>query len=206
VLLVGIAVVVGIVLLHRVGGGTTRVAAKVTTTTVKPGGTATTVTTPSTTAAVRPPAQVKVLVANGSGVTGLAGLVATRLHSAGYDTLASVNATQRVATSIVYYAPGYDREAAALAQTLGLPPTAVQALPTPAPVASLSSANILVVVGPDLAQGGATTTTVHAPTTVPVVPTVRPTTTVHTTPTTVHPTTTTVHTTTTIRPATTAST
>jgi hypothetical protein len=194
VILVGIAAIVGIVLLHRGTPGTTRVASAATTTTVKGGGapTRTTVTTPTTTVPVHPAAQVKVLVANGSGVTGLAGVISTRLRTAGYDTLASVNANQRVAASVVYYAPGYQREAAIVAQSLGLAPTSVQPMPTPPPVASLGTANVLVVAGPDLAQGGATTTvptTAHAPTTLHTSTTVHTATTLHTT-TTLHVTTT----------------
>jgi hypothetical protein len=195
VILVGIAAIVGIVLLHRGTSGATRVASSATTTTTVKGGggtTRTTVTTPTTTLPVHPPAQVKVLVANGSGVTGLAGLVSTRLRTGGYDTLASVNANQRVAASVVYYAPGYQREAAILAQSLGLAPTSVQPMPTPPPVASLGTANVLVVAGPDLAQGGATTTvptTAHVPTTLHTSTTVHTATTLHTT-TTLHVTTT----------------
>ena len=188
-LLVAVAAVVGIVLLHHAGGGATRVSSAVTTTTAKPhGATTTTAAASTTTAPLRPPAQVKVLVANGSGVQGLAALISGKLHTAGYDVLASVNATQRVAASVVYYAPGYNREAATLAQTLGLPATSVQALPTAAPVSSLGTANVLVVAGPDLAQGTAPpTTAAHAPTTLHVSTTV---TTAHTT-TTTHPATTT---------------
>ncbi len=154
------------------------------TTTVAPrpaaGPTAGTSVPTATTGPVHPPADVKVLVANGSGISGLAGRVSTRLHTAGYDTLAGVNATQRVATSVVYYTAGYQREAGVLAQSLSLPPTSVQPVPTPPPVASLGSANILVVAGPDLSQGstGATTTvptTAASSTTTP-----QPSTTVHT--------------------------
>jgi hypothetical protein len=180
VILVAIAVLVGILLLYRSGhGGTgssaasspgTTAKAKSKTTTTRPGGggSAVTPTVPTTTIAPpRPPSAVKVLVANASGVRGLAGLTATKLHTAGYNPLAVVNATKQVTTTIVYYQPGYEQEAAALAQVLGLPATAVQPMATPPPVTNLSTANILVVAGPDLAaQAASTPTTVHTATTV----------------------------------------
>jgi hypothetical protein len=146
-------------------------------------------TTTVTTASARPASAVKVLVANGSNVRGLAGLIATKLHTAGYNTLAVVNATQQVAASVVYYQPGYQKEAALVGQVLALAPTAVQATPSPPPVTNLSTANILVVAGPDLAPAsGSTATTVHTPATTAHAPT----TTAHTT-TTHSATTTTVH-------------
>ena len=186
VLLVAIAVVIGILVLHRSGGGgpTVVVATGSTTTTTKaPNGGKTPVTTAqttTTTAPARPASAVKLLVANGSSVRGLAGLISTKLHTAGYNTLAAANATQQVTTSVVYYEAGFQREAAAVAQVLGLPATAVQPMPIPPPVTNLNTANVLVVTGPDLATAaGTTTTTAHTATTL------------HTTTTTAHATTTT---------------
>ncbi len=187
VLLVVIAVVIGILVLHRSGGGgpTVVVATGSTTTTTKaPNGGKTPVTTAqstTTTAPARPASAVKLLVANGSSVRGLAGLISTKLHTAGYNTLAAANATQQVTTSVVYYEAGYQREAEAVAQVLGLPATAVQPMPTPPPVTNLNTANVLVVTGPDLATAAGTTTTTTA----------RTATTLHTTTTTARATTTT---------------
>ena len=182
--LIAVAAVIGIILLHHSGPSTTAVAAHGTTTTAPSHPTSTTATTPTTTsAALRPPSSVKVLVANGTvagGASGgsqhLAGEVSTTLHAQGYDTLAAVNANQNVTASIVYFQPGYQKEAAALAQSLALPASAVQAMPAQPPVASLNGANILVVAGPDLSKSASstTTTTAHATTT-----TIATTTTVH---------------------------
>jgi hypothetical protein len=179
VVLVAIAVVVGILLLYRTGhGGTGATAAsstgttaksKAKTTTTRPGTgstAATSAVTTTTIAPARPASAVKVLVANGSGVSGLAGLTATKLHTAGYNTLAVQNATRQVTASIVYYQAGYPQEALVLATVLGLPATSVQPIATPPPVTNLSTANILVVAGPDLARATTTTpTTVHTATT-----------------------------------------
>jgi hypothetical protein len=174
--LIAVAVVIGVILLHHNRpSATTTVAVHPTTTTVHPSS-ATTTTPPASTAVPRPPASIKVQVANGTVAGGggsqhLAGTVSTRLHGQGYDTLAAINATQNVTASIVYFQPGYQREAAVLAQALALPASAVQAMPAQPPVTSLNGANILVVAGPDLAQSpGSTTpssaTTVHTTTTV----------------------------------------
>jgi hypothetical protein len=167
VLLVALALIIGIVLLRRVGGAggspTAAVATGTTSTTAKSSGGKTPTTTPSvtttTTTPARPASAVKVLVANGSSVRGLAGLTATKLHTAGYNTLAVVNATQQVTASLVYFQPGYQKEAAAVAATLGVAPTAVQPTPSPPPVTNLSTANVLVVAGPDLASAASTSTT-----------------------------------------------
>ncbi len=172
--LIAVAAVIGIILLHRTSS-TTTVAAHGTTTTAPSHPTSTTGTTPTTTgAALRPPSSVKVLVANGTVVGGgagvsqhLAGTVTQTLHAKGYDTLAAVDANQKVTASIVYFQPGYEKEAAALAQSLALPASAVQPMPAQPPVASLNGANILVVASTDLASSAAstTTTTAHATTT-----------------------------------------
>jgi hypothetical protein len=173
--LIAVAAVIGIVLLHRSGPSGTTVSAQGTTTTAPGHPTSTTGPSPSTTsAALRAPSSVKVLVANGTvagGTSGgsqhLAGEVSTTLHAQGYDTLAAVNANQNVTASIVYFQPGYEREAAVLAQSLALPVSAVQSMPAQPPVASLNGANILVVAGSDQARsaGSTTTTTAHATTT-----------------------------------------
>jgi hypothetical protein len=169
VLLVAVAVVIGFLVLHHSGGGTTVAVAKGTTTTTAKASSKTPVVPPgttTTTTAIRPAADVKVLVANASSVRGLAGLVAAKLHTAGYNTLAVVNATQQLTASVIYYQPGYQREADGVAQTLGLAATTVKPTVSPPPVTNLSTANVLVVAGPDLAQAAAaTTTTVHTATT-----------------------------------------
>jgi hypothetical protein len=176
VLLVGIAVLIGVIVLHRNAAGPVTVAAVSSTTTRF----APTTTTPSpatsapgapsstsaTTAAARPPSSVKVLVANGTDIAGLAGRVATKLRVAGYDTLASTNASVKVQATSVYYAPGYQADAEAVATAIGAPPGAVKAIPAQLPVGSLSGANVLVIAGPDIsAPAGSTTTTTGASTT-----------------------------------------
>ena len=114
------------------------------------GDTATSTTT--TTAAPRPPSEVKVLVANGSGTNGAAGGATDALEALGYVTGTPANA-ERVPATVVYYTDGYQVEAEALAEAIGAAPTTVTPMPAVAPVDDLQLANILVVIGPDLATG-----------------------------------------------------
>jgi hypothetical protein len=130
-----------------------------TTTTVAGGGTATT----TTVAVAHNPAEVKVLVLNGvDKAKPIAGTAAGALKSANYTTLAPGDAATTVPTSSVYYTPGYEADAHAIASKLGIPDSAVAPLPTPLPasVTDPKDANVVVVVGPDAGViGGAPTTT-----------------------------------------------
>jgi hypothetical protein len=117
----------------------------------------TTVPTSSVPAQAHDPAQVKVLVLNGSGKAGIAKAGADTLKAANYTTLEPSNASGgTVATSIVYFVAGYDADAAAITAKLGLPASAAQPLPTPPPaeVADPKDANIVVVVGTDAPIAG----------------------------------------------------
>ena len=107
----------------------------------------------TTVAGQREPGDVSVLVANGSGVAGLAGQLSEEVGAAGYETAqpANIDEDAPVSSSTVYYADGYAEEAEALAATLS-PQPPVAPMPDPAPVADLRGATVLVVVGPDLAD------------------------------------------------------
>lgn len=119
-------------------------------TTPDPGAGTATTAPPPTTPQARPAAEVRVLVANGSGVAGLATRYKDQLAGAGYNALAPVNTTSRPLPSVVYFAPGFDAEAAALAAALA-PAPPVAAMPAEPPVEQLGEADVLVVVGPELA-------------------------------------------------------
>lgn len=109
-------------------------------------------TTTTTTEAPRPAAEVKVLVANGSGVNGAAGGTTDALEALGYVTGTPANA-ERVPATIVYFTTGFEAEATALAEAIGAPEDAVTPMPAVAPVDDLQLANVLVHLGPDLAAG-----------------------------------------------------
>jgi len=189
--LLAIAVVLGVILLRNGGGDPySRVlrtgASPSPEVTVRPP-TATTITVP-----VRSPGDIKVLPANGSSVNGAGLATFNRLKQAGYDVLAASNTTNPSTTSNVFFNPNFDREARVVAQLLGLPDSAVQPMPTPPPVSDTRGADVIVVVGPDLARQANPTPATSPPTTAR-----------RTTPTTARAATpTTAHTATTAKPAT----
>ena len=160
ILLIAVAVILGVLLLRNGfddnGGGSTAPPTSSSTettistnTTAAGGGSETTaVTAPAST---RPNNQVKVFVANASGVQGSAGRAADTLKAAGYVAVAG-NAPNRVQTTTVYYTEGYQAEAQGIAAALGAPAAAVQPMPTPPPVADIQGAQVLVMLGPDIAK------------------------------------------------------
>jgi hypothetical protein len=156
-LLIGVAVVLGIVLLAQSfkEGGSPVSAGGTTTTTVKRTETSTTATTVPQ---PHDPATVKVLVLNGSGKSGIAKAGADQLKAANYTTLDPANATSGapIPTSVVYFTAGYDADAQQIAAKLGLPPTAAQPLPSPPPpaVGDPKDANVVVLIGVDAPVAG----------------------------------------------------
>ena len=154
--LVAVAVLIGFALLRDSDSAATDVAVGAEDNPIQAGddGTDSSSTTSSTTAAPRAPAEVKVLVANGTNVDGAAGTQTDALEALGYVTADPTTTPEKVTATVVYYTVGYQAEAEALAEALGVDPASVQTLPTPAPVPDLQLSQILVVIGPDLAGGG----------------------------------------------------
>ena len=116
--------------------------------------------TPPTTvaAALIPPSSIKLQVLNGVLTGSLAGQWSAKLKAnPGYNTLTPDNSTAKVATSVIYIiTPGYRREANALAVAVGFPVTAVNTtVPAPSsapiPAAERTTANLVLIIGPDLA-------------------------------------------------------
>jgi len=127
------------------------------TTTTRPGSSATDVTGSTVPAQAHDAAQVKVLVLNGSGKSGVAKTGADQLKAANYTTLEPSNSKGGTVTaSIVYFVAGYEIDAQTIAAKLSLNPSAVQPLPTPLPaaIADAQGANIVVVVGTDAPIAG----------------------------------------------------
>ena len=156
ILVILLVVVVGWLVLHH-RTTTTHAGTTPTTAATQPAVT-TPATTPPTTVALVPPANIKLQVLNGMLTGSLSGEWNAKLKAnPGYDTLGALNATARVAASEIYVVtPGYRREADALAVAVGLPATAVNATtppPTSAPIPGgvASTANLVLVIGPDLA-------------------------------------------------------
>lgn len=166
-LLLAVALLLGVFVLNQTDPGSSSTGSDETS-----GSTETTIEDPSQTTLVattlprtpRPPAEVKVLPANGSGVAGLGGRVGDRLKARGYtNTLAAVNTSRDITATSVEYSQDFEPEARAVAEALGLPPAVVKALDSP-PVTDIRGADIVVLIGPDqntttTSGAGATTTT-----------------------------------------------
>lgn len=109
-------------------------------------------TTTTTTVPARAPETVTVIVLNGTSVSGAAGKYTTAIASAGYQMLDPADSVTKVPTTQVFFAFGFEREAAAVAAAAGVPASLVPAaLPTPPP-GEVGAANVVVVIGTDLAS------------------------------------------------------
>lgn len=113
----------------------------------KPSAAAPTSSAPAAAPAVAP-ASVPIHVLNGTGVTGRASEVQTKLTQLGYTDTVTGNTTNVASTKVEYStaSPVYKEEAQQVASALGLPSSALD----PNGVHS----SIYLLVGPDLAAGG----------------------------------------------------
>jgi LytR cell envelope-related transcriptional attenuator len=93
-----------------------------------------------------------VLVANAANQAGVAGRLSEILETADFTVADPANATVDVATSTVYFTPGFEDAAADVADLFD-PHPAVAPMPDPPPVAAgdQSGATVILVAGPDLA-------------------------------------------------------
>ncbi|HTL85025.1 MAG TPA: LytR C-terminal domain-containing protein [Acidimicrobiia bacterium] len=152
VLLIGLAVVIGIVLLQQVdhdsnsSAATTQTTAKPKTTTTV--ATATTTTSaPTSTEPAKAPEDVHIIVLNGGGVTGAALTMRTQLLQAHYtnsDTQNNWSGHTQTGNTVLCKS-GMEREAVALAVAVG-EGTQTPPFPTPAPPYS-DNVDCVVVVG-----------------------------------------------------------
>ena len=167
-LLLGVAVILGIILLQQfdddisTGGGSvsaTSVPEEEGPTTTRRVGLTTVPAVTSTTSRARPKAEVKVLVANGAGVRGLGAATTNELKNRGYTTATPTDATGAVPRTSIQFAEGYEVDAREVAGALSLPATVVTRLSSP-PVAAvdLGDAKVIVILGEDVAAATTTTT------------------------------------------------
>jgi hypothetical protein len=105
-----------------------------------------------TTAAVRPPAEVSVIVLNGTSIAGTAGKYSDAIASAGYQMIEPGNATSQTPTTLVFYTEGFEAEAVAVATAAGVPATVSPAPLTDPPPGEVGAANVVVVIGTDIAS------------------------------------------------------
>ena len=161
--LLSAAVVLGLILLKQFDTGVafnqnvgTNSGSATVTTTKQP---TVSVIPPTTARPPRPAADVKVLAANGTSTSGLAGKTTEFLRQNGYNVLAPSDATRTVDTSLVEFKPDFEAEARAVAQLLQLPASAVRPAESDPPVADTRNADLLVIIGNDLHLPGDTTST-----------------------------------------------
>ena len=153
-LLLAVAVAIGVVLLNAADNApaSQQVVANHSAQTV------TTLSSVSTTALpARAPKDVKVIAANGTRVKGVGAKITDTLRQAGYDVLSPTDAPKSNA-SMVYYAAGFAGDAAEVARALSLSATAAAPMPVPPPIGDIRGANVVVIIGPDLAGGTGETT------------------------------------------------
>ncbi|HVM41029.1 MAG TPA: LytR C-terminal domain-containing protein [Acidimicrobiia bacterium] len=146
--LVAVAVLIGVLLLEATD--TTGGPAPADTVVVG-GGSSTTTTTSDTAlpgAAIRPPADVQVLVLNAARLQGAAGEVAQELQAAGYPTLEPANAPTQAET-VVFFKPGFEAEAAVMAPKVS-ENAITDPLPDPSPFAGTEQADLVVVIGSEI--------------------------------------------------------
>ncbi len=168
-MLLGVALVLGIIILNQFDTGSIDVGTEVTagdddeaTTTTRRSGVS--VVPIPTTRAVRPPGDVKVLAANATATSGLAGRTRDYLQTVGYNALAPTDATRVLEATQVQHTPEFEAEARALAQLLQLPASSVRPLEENPPVPDTRGTDIVLIIGPDLrlpgdAAGTTTSTT-----------------------------------------------
>ena len=107
----------------------------------------------TSTSVLHPEAEVRVLVANGTEVTGAAGATLdTLVANAGYNGVQAVNdiGDEILPETLIYYGQGYDLDAQNIRLIINANRNNVFPMPEILPVEDLVDANVLVHVGADL--------------------------------------------------------
>ena len=112
---------------------------------------------PPTTSTTKAPAPVvksavRVQVANGTLISGLAGAYSQKLTTQNWDALAPANGP-RVAATVIYYNRGFRQAALDVASVIHVSSSSVRALGALTPVSGASSDDVIVVLGPNSAIG-----------------------------------------------------
>jgi hypothetical protein len=106
-------------------------------------------TVPPLTPQPKPPAEVRVLVANGTSINGAAGVATDKLIARNYATLTPTNA-ESVESTTIYYEEGYEADALLIAEYLSAQPSQVAPMPATDPGGvDRRGANIVVILGSD---------------------------------------------------------
>jgi hypothetical protein len=165
-LLIAVAIIIGVVLLQLVDDGSTNskntsATSTTATTAAKASTTTTTANNTGTTGGLTPTNQLSVVVLNGTGITGTAASVSSKLGAAplSYKMLTAGNTT-KVTGNTVYYTGNLSGEAAAMATAVNAATqgvtgvsneTKVAPMPNPIPKdwqsTDVSKAQLVVIVG-----------------------------------------------------------
>jgi hypothetical protein len=98
------------------------------------------------------PAQVRVVVANGSGRANLGKAYTELMAAKGYSSGTAVTALQRADVSVLYVREGFEREGAAFLQAMNLADVTVARFPATAVGPSDDQADLLLLIGRDRAN------------------------------------------------------
>jgi hypothetical protein len=115
---------------------------------------ATTTTTPSgvttTTLPTIEKSKVRVQVANGTAVTGLAATYTQKLMTLDWDTLPPGNGPH-VSATVIYFNTGYQKAALLIASEIKVAASAVHSLGKLNPITGSASDDVIIVLGPNAA-------------------------------------------------------
>ena len=162
VILVVVAVVLGVILLVQGGGVGFEEASdelEIESGVAPAGGEvdAPSTTEAETTSTSVPPAALKVVALNAAGVSGFAAQAQQFLNVAGYTATDVGNAASQRESTTVYFAPGFEVDAATVAGLLGLELSDIAPLPAGEALAADAAdvpadTNVVITLGPDVAQ------------------------------------------------------
>jgi hypothetical protein len=162
VALIATAAIIGLFILRNgfesptAGSDSTPAADRETTTTVAAGETPTTgddgTATTEAPTIIRPSAEVAVIVANTTTVAGAAASMSEAIGASGYVMSPPTDADPELETTQVLFAPDFEAEAQALAESIGTTAEAAVPLPDPPPI-DPAGAQVVVLLGRDLAGG-----------------------------------------------------
>ena len=107
-------------------------------------------TSSTTTTTTVPRSSVTVVVANATATAKLAAHYSTQLTAQGWDLQTPTDASTDLPTSAVYYAPGQQEAAAAIATSLSIAPADVLPYSSAVPVSGSSGVDVVVVIGANL--------------------------------------------------------
>jgi LytR cell envelope-related transcriptional attenuator len=167
-MVLAVALVVGVLLLGSWGNdsGTTKTdtgaGSPATTADLAATTTAAEGTTTTLGGAERAPTEVSVIVLNGSGKSGVAAGTSATIGETGYVMQEAANAPAQIPSTVVYYADGYQSDAIAVANLLGLGTDVVQPLTSASLGGAEGDADVVVVLGQDTTAAAGTTTTTTA--------------------------------------------